>query len=176
MLRRLITAAALAAVPLLGLTVPATAATTAPGAGVPVRTLSRSCPAGYAEWFVKNGNASTNYYLDAEGLSNPAEVTNTPTCWHAPGTFGAYGPFTDNSGNCLDWDNSLSEVIMARCSNTIVSEGWKPEPGTSGVAFFNKWAIDHDDANNLLAADVFEFGSGVSLSAAATDLARWLKS
>jgi hypothetical protein len=172
MLRRLITATALTAVSLLGLTVPATAATTASGARMQVHTPPPPCPAGYAEWYITNG--SFKYYLDAEGQGAAVEVTNTPSCWHAPGSFGVYGTFTDNSHNCLNWDQGLGEVVMALCDGAE-SENWKPEPGFSGVAFYNEYAINHDQANNLLAAEMFAYGSIVSLSARATDLARWFR-
>jgi hypothetical protein len=141
MLRRLITATALAVVPLLGVTVPATAATTAPGARMQVHTAPPPCAAGYAVWYITD-QFGNNFYLDAEGIGNKVQVTSTPTCWHAPAS--GFGYFEDNSGNCLDWDHSIGYVIMEPCEG-LTSEYWEPTQPMVGIMFTNEYAVGSED-------------------------------
>ena len=173
MLRRLITATALAAVPLVGLSVPATAAATVPAARIQVQTPPRPCPAGYAEWYITSGGFK--YYLDAEGLGAAVEVTNTPTCWHAPGNLDSYGTFKDNSGNCLDWDQSAGEVVMAKCDGAV-SENWDPYTFYNALVFQNEYSSKHNLSIYWLAANMFAYGSIVSLSGTENGLDAWFKS
>lgn len=129
--------------------------------GAPAQQLY-SCAPGYTMLYVTN--TGPDYYLDAEGIGNEVEVTNTPTCWH-PGDQDTYSYITDNSGNCLDWDNSVGYVIMLQCNSTIVSEYWYVVAHAGGYSTFsNKYAIVHHSTEYLLGAESFLDNSGVTLN------------
>jgi hypothetical protein len=132
-----------------------------------------SCPAGYTKLYVTNGGQ--DYYLDAEGIGNTVEVTDTPTCWH-PGDSGSYSYITDNSGNCLDWDNGGGYVTMAACDKAV-SEYWYTTAEEGGYLLFaNKYALKHfPKVEYLLAAGALQDGSGVGLNDVVNAYSEWFR-
>jgi hypothetical protein len=124
------------------------------------------CAAGYADWFIE-GNLQY-FYLDAEGIGNPVEVTFTPTCWHVPAS-GETEEITDNSGNCAEFNHSY--VRMETCAGNAAEE-WTAHDYNGGVYFVNEWAFQNTNPVDLMNA-AFEDGAAVGLAEGISNNTLW---
>jgi hypothetical protein len=129
-------------------------------------TPAASCDAGYSEWFIE-GNLQY-FYLTANGVGDPVEVTFTPSCWHVPAN-GETEEISNEAGNCAEFNHNY--VRMESCAGNPAEE-WTATDYEGGVYFTNEWAFQNTNPVDLMNA-AFEDGAAVGLAEGISNNTLW---